>query len=140
MRSEAFFICSHGAYTIFLPGEAENTTFPIGCREQKWHFRPARQKNLSFSASFLVFGIFRTNSVSVCSSLSIFFHRLCLYISVSLILTLYLYLYVSAFKTLTACRFLSVCLSFYLSLSSVSVALVLSIHILASPIAASPAL
>ena len=25
MRSEAFFICSHGAYTIFLPhGEAEN--------------------------------------------------------------------------------------------------------------------
>ena len=23
MRSEAFFICSHGAYTIFLPSEAE---------------------------------------------------------------------------------------------------------------------
>ena len=44
MRSEAFFIFSHGAYTIFLPGEAENATFAIGRREQKWHFRPARQK------------------------------------------------------------------------------------------------
>ena len=29
----------------FLPGEAENTSFAIGRREQKWHFRPARQKN-----------------------------------------------------------------------------------------------
>ena len=45
MRSEAFFICSRGAYTICLSGEAENTTFAIGRREQKWHFRPARQKN-----------------------------------------------------------------------------------------------
>ena len=44
MRSETFFIFSHGAYTIFLPGEAENATFSIGRREQKWHFRPARQK------------------------------------------------------------------------------------------------
>ena len=44
MWSEAFFICSRGAYTIFLPSEAENTTFAIGRREQKWHFRPARQK------------------------------------------------------------------------------------------------
>ena len=33
MRSEAFFICSHGAYTIFLPSETENTTFAIGHRE-----------------------------------------------------------------------------------------------------------
>ena len=46
MWSEAFFICSRGAYTIFLPGEAENTTFAIGRREQKWHFRPARQKKI----------------------------------------------------------------------------------------------
>ena len=44
MPSEAFFIFSHGAYTIFLPSEAENEIFAIGRREQKWHFRPARQK------------------------------------------------------------------------------------------------
>ena len=44
MRSEVFFIFSHGAYTIFLPGEAENTTFSIERRQQKWHFRPARQR------------------------------------------------------------------------------------------------
>ena len=44
MWSEAVFICSRGAYTIFFPGETENTTFAIGRREQKWHFRPARQK------------------------------------------------------------------------------------------------
>ena len=36
---------SRGAYTIFLPGEAENTTFAIGRRKQKWNFRPARKKN-----------------------------------------------------------------------------------------------
>ena len=49
MWSEAFFICSRGAYTIVLPGEAENTTFAIGRREQKWHFRPARQKTNFFT-------------------------------------------------------------------------------------------
>ena len=35
---------SHGAYTIFLPSGAENTSFEIGRRERKWYFRPARQK------------------------------------------------------------------------------------------------
>ena len=35
MRSEAFFIFSHGAYTIFLPDEAKNATFAIGRQEQK---------------------------------------------------------------------------------------------------------
>ena len=30
MRFEAFFICSHGTYTIFLPSEAKNTTFESG--------------------------------------------------------------------------------------------------------------
>ena len=45
MWSGTFFICSRGAYTIFLPREAENTTFAIGRREQKWHFRPTRQKS-----------------------------------------------------------------------------------------------
>ena len=53
MRSEAFFIFSHGAYTIFLPGEAENTTFAIGRWEQKWHFRPARQKKKILARSFV---------------------------------------------------------------------------------------
>ena len=44
IRSEAFFIYSRGVNTIFLPGEAENTTFAIGHRKQNWYFRPARQK------------------------------------------------------------------------------------------------
>ena len=37
MRSEAFllFASVHGIGMIFLPGEAENTTFTIGRREQK---------------------------------------------------------------------------------------------------------
>ena len=34
MRSGAFFIFSHGAYTIFLSGEAKNATFAIGRWEQ----------------------------------------------------------------------------------------------------------
>ena len=51
MRSEAFFIFSRGAYTIFLPGEAENTTFAIGRREQKY-FRPARQKKINADNSW----------------------------------------------------------------------------------------
>ena len=29
MQSKVFFICSRGAYMIFLPGEAENITFAI---------------------------------------------------------------------------------------------------------------
>ena len=32
-------------YTIFLPSEAENTTFVFERRERKWYFRPTRQKN-----------------------------------------------------------------------------------------------
>ena len=35
-----FFIFSRGADTIFLPGEAENTTFAFLSWERKWHFRP----------------------------------------------------------------------------------------------------
>ena len=35
---------SHGVYTIFLPSETENATFAIRCWEQKWYFRPTRQK------------------------------------------------------------------------------------------------
>ena len=35
-----FFIFSRGAYTIFLPGEAENTTFAIGRREKSGTFGP----------------------------------------------------------------------------------------------------
>ena len=31
-------------YTVFLHGEAENTTFAIACRERKWYFHPVRQK------------------------------------------------------------------------------------------------
>ena len=46
MRSEAFFTCSYGAYMIFLPNEAENTTFVIGRRDRKWYFRPPRQKSV----------------------------------------------------------------------------------------------
>ena len=52
MRSEAFFISSRGVYTIFLSSEDENTTFAIGCREQKWHFRPAKQK-IQFSKNYV---------------------------------------------------------------------------------------
>ena len=36
MRSEAFFICSHGALTIFLPGEAINTRFAIRRRASRY--------------------------------------------------------------------------------------------------------
>ena len=39
MRSEVFFIFSYGAHAIFLPSEAENTTFVIGLRERKWYTR-----------------------------------------------------------------------------------------------------
>ena len=59
MRTEAFFIFSRGAYTIFLSGEAENATFAIGRREQKWHIQPARQKNAIFIVFFSqkIFGL-----------------------------------------------------------------------------------
>ena len=46
MRSEVFFISSHGTYTIFLSGEAENTTFAVGRQERKWYFWPAKQKKV----------------------------------------------------------------------------------------------
>ena len=49
MRSEALFIFSHGAYTIFFLVRFENTTLAIGRRELRWHFRPTRQKIKSLS-------------------------------------------------------------------------------------------
>ena len=48
MRSEAVFICSRGTYMIFLPGEAENTTFEIGHWEQFDSF-----ENIKYKIMFL---------------------------------------------------------------------------------------
>ena len=51
MRSEAFFICSCGAYTISLSGEAENTTFLRPAAGSKsGTFGPIDKKNSIFSS------------------------------------------------------------------------------------------
>ena len=52
-----------------MPGEAKNTTFAIGRREQKWHFRPAKQKKkiVSNKIRILLLLIFSINSLFDCA-------------------------------------------------------------------------
>ena len=44
MRSEALFTRSYGASAIFLPSEAENTTFAIRRGSENGTFGPLRKK------------------------------------------------------------------------------------------------
>ena len=46
MRSEAFFIYSRGAYTIFLPGEAEHATFAMVVGSKSGTFVPLGKTNI----------------------------------------------------------------------------------------------